>query len=141
MAQIFTFVSNHSPRPKRVSFVELVKMAQSGDNPTFKALLQAQAQDIRQLTTNNEYVLRLSGITAYKQCKEISVSGFRLSKQYYSDLKLGKRLTCSMFVFAVLSNYWGLSVRDMLADGDEFRRIVADKLPNLAGLSGGESNE
>lgn len=85
-------------------------------------------------------MLAVAGVTAYKQSKEITASGYKLSKQHYSNVKRGKRIAVSIMFIEALACYWGLSVRDMLADGEAFALIVAEKLPNLGGLSRGESN-
>lgn len=134
-------MSTHSSTFVRKSFQDLVNSANRGENDGFKSVLNAHCRDIGRVIANNQYLHTLNGSSVYRQLKELKTKcGIDFKKETYSNLKTGRKLTCSITLFIVLAEYWGLSVRDMLADSEEFERIVAEKLPNLGGLSGRESN-
>ena len=128
---------NHSSKVKRLTFQDLVNSANSGENDGFKNVLNAHCRDIRRVITNNQYLCTLNGISVYRQLKDIKTQyGLDFKKQTVSNLKTGRKLTCSVTLFIVLASYWELETCDMLAPSDVFTLIVANKLPNLNNFNG-----
>lgn len=121
-------MSNHLPKPIRYTFTQLVDSAKKGENNGFKVLLQAHTNDISAFICNNQYLLTLRGVSAYRQLRDLyNDTHVMMDKRMYSALKLRKKLTCSLTCLEVLAYYWGLSVRDMLTDPEEFKILAESK--------------
>lgn len=95
---------------KRKNLTELVK-----NNDFLKSVVEDNRAYLLKFCSNNEYLLSLSGKSAYRQLKELEETGFKLNKQTYSALKLGKYYTINSFVIFMLAKYWGLTVPDMFS--------------------------
>ena len=103
-------MNNHSPKPKRERFTDLINT-----NPHAKQVLQRNAEGIQRLFANNMLFLSEANLSVYRQCKDITArTGFNLSTQYMSSLKLGKQLACSSYIIYLIADYWGLDGAEML---------------------------
>lgn len=118
--------NNHKPKPVRKSFSDLVNSANAGTNEGFKRVLDAHCRDIGRFITNNQYLLSLEGKSVYRQLKEVSTqTGIIFSKVTYSNLKTGRKVTCSITLLLTIADYWRLDLTQMVKEPEEFKQMVS----------------
>jgi hypothetical protein len=101
--------NNHSPKPVRSSFTDLLNT-----NERFKKAITRNRASLERFFANNQHLLSKANISVYRQLNDISKqTGFNISHQVYSQIKLGKQLVCSKAIVWVISDYWDLDGVDM----------------------------
>lgn len=94
------------------------------DCPTFNTAQSTSSKLIRQALQNNSYLVHRKGITLAIQFASFKGDGVGISKDYYRSLMCGRRKGCSLTWIAFFSNYWGISLIELM--GTDFK--TRDKL-------------
>ena len=94
--------NNHPSPPFRPVFSEWYNSAIL--NPLLIPSIETQKQRLKRFFCNVQHLCGLRGISECEYLKEVyKRTGFRVSQPFYSQLKHGKRVAASPYVFMVLA--------------------------------------
>lgn len=93
-------------------------------------LYEQYKRDLRQVQSNNDYLLKVSGKSLIKQCKELQKRGFACGYDFYRLVRAGKRIPSPAFPY-YFCEYWGLPLSVLMFDDLEAEALKKAELENV----------
>lgn len=97
------------------------------DPELFSVIKTMNCDILRLFFKNNSYKLKKSGITLYRQVKELNNQGFHIAYQNICKYREGKEVWASLTIINIFCYYWGCTISDMINyDLEEYDERIRD---------------
>lgn len=131
-------MSNNSPEKERKKLSYQNRRFKTQSHPHFKEVTERHIVTYRRLLGNNQYLLRLRGKSLVGQLREFNENGLKMTMTCYRQILSGEWISTNYAIPYYLSDYWGISVEDLLFkdlrlmdDMDRVKKGLRDGSPFL----------